>query len=151
MLFVQTQTGITPAEASLIAAFVGAFAALLVVIVRDVLIEGRKERHRRKRELVGRKLTEIYSPLWVAFGGKDGQLGNILIDKEFRTRIGAHFHLLSPELQDILGRSLLIGRRKGDRLEMNTHDMQRVLELTPAFVRILQADLEQLQREFSNT
>ena len=146
----QPQSGFTPAEASVVAAFVGASAALLVVLVRDILIERHKERRKRKQELVDRKLAEIYSPLWVALGGTEGHLGNVLDDEELRARIGGNFHLLSPELQDILGRSLLIGSFKAGKLQMNHLDMQRVLELTPSFVQVLKTDLEKLQGEFSN-
>jgi hypothetical protein len=69
---------LTAAQASLVAAIVGAVSALAVVLVRDLVIERNKEHRQRKRAVVKQKLTEIYSPLWIAFGGDDGQLGNVV-------------------------------------------------------------------------
>jgi hypothetical protein len=144
-----TATVLSQVDATLIAASIGASVSLALWILRDVLLEGRKERRRRRRELVERKLTEIYSPLWVAFGGRDGSLPNILNHREIRTQIGAHFHLLSPELQDILGRVLLLGRFQDGTLSYTVTDGERLIEANPPFVAALEADLKRLQEEFN--
>ena len=139
---------LTAAQASLVAAIVGAVSALVVVLVKDLIIERNKEIRERRRELVEKKFTEIYSPLWIAFGGDEGQLGNIVGNKNLRDQISARFHLLSPELQDILSRSLLVGHfEKGEYL-VTTSQMDRLLQMTPAFKQVLQKDLERLQKEF---
>jgi hypothetical protein len=139
---------LTAAQASLIAAIVGAVSALVVVVVRDLIIERHKEYRERKRALVEKKLTEIYSPLWIAFGGDDGQLGNVLGDKKMRDQISARFHLLSPELQDLLSRSLLVGRFEKGEFSVTTSQMDRLLQTSPAFKQALKKDLERLQKEF---
>jgi hypothetical protein len=139
----------TAAEASLLAAIVGAVSALVVVLVKDVIIEGRKERRERRRILIEKKLTEIYSPLWIAFGGDDGQLGNIIGDKDVRDQISARFHLLGPELQDMLSRSLLLGRFERGEHRLTVSEMERLLQMTPAFKQALQKDLGELQKEFA--
>jgi hypothetical protein len=139
---------LTVAQASLIAAIVGAVSALVVVVVRDLIIERHKEYRERKRALVEKKLTEIYSPLWIAFGGDDGQLGNVVGDKKMRDQISARFHLLSPELQDLLSRSLLVGRFEKGEFLVTTSQMDRLLQMSSAFKQALQKDLERLQKEF---
>jgi hypothetical protein len=139
------------AQASLIAAIVGAASALVVVIVKDLIIERHKDARDRRRALIEKKLTEIYSPLWIAFGGDEGQLGNIVGDKNIRDQIGARFHLLSREVQDILSRSLLVGHfEKGEYL-VTTSQMERLLQMTPAFKEALRKDLDTLQQEFEIT
>jgi len=139
---------LTAAQASLVAAIVGAVSALIVVLVRDLVIERNKEYRQRKRALVEQKLTEIYSPLWIAFGGDDGQLGNVIGDKKMRDQISARFHLLSPELQDLLSRSLLVGRFEKGEFFVTTSQMDRLLDMSPAFKQALKKDLERLQKEF---
>lgn len=139
---------LTAAQASLLAAIVGAVSALVVVLVKDLIIERHKENRERRRALIEKKLTEIYSPLWIAFGGDDGQLGNIIGNKNVLDQISARFHLLSPELQDILSRSLLLGRFEKDEYLLTTSQMKRLLQMSPAFKEALRKDLEELQREF---
>lgn len=139
---------LTAAQASLVAAIVGAVSALVVVLVKDLIIERHKENRERRRALIEKKLTEIYSPLWIGFGGDDGQLGNIVSNKNLRDQVGARFYLLSPELQDILSRSLLVGHfEKGEYL-VTTSQMDRLLKMTPAFKEALRKDLDKLQKEF---
>jgi len=139
---------LTAAQASLLAAIVGAVSALVVVLVKDLIIERHKENRERRRALIEKKLTEIYSPLWIAFGGDDGQLGNIIGNKNVLDQISARFHLLSPELQDILSRSLLLGRFEKDEYLLTTSQMKRLLQMSLAFKEALRKDLEELQREF---
>jgi hypothetical protein len=140
--------GLTAAQASLVAAIVGAVSALVVVLVKDLIIERHKDNRERRRALIEKKLTEIYSPLWIAFGGDDGQLGNIIGNKNVLDQISARFHLLSPELQDILSRSLLVGHFEKDVYLLTTSQMERLLQMSPAFKDALRKDLEKLQREF---
>jgi hypothetical protein len=147
---VPTPNDITPAQASLIAAFVGAFTALAVMLVRDLVLERAKERRRLRRELIDRKLTEIYSPLWVGLGGEDGYLGHVLRDQELRRRLSAHFHLLSPELQDIVSRHLLVGRFKDNEFHVTTSDMQHLIEASPAVKQLLKAEIDRLRRDYEN-
>jgi hypothetical protein len=141
---------LTAAQASLVAAIVGAVSALAVVLVRDLVIERNKEYRQRKRAVVEQKLTEIYSPLWIAFGGDDGQLGNVIGDKKMRDQISARFHLLSPELQDILSRSLLLGHFEKDEFRATTSQMARLLDMSLSFKQTLRRDLEDLQKEFES-
>ena len=141
---------LTAAQASLMAAIVGSVSALVVVLVKDLILERQKEARERRRALVERKLSEIYSPLWVSFGGDDGQLGNIVGDQNMREQISARLHLLSPELQDILSRSLLVGHFENGKHLVTTSQMERLLQMSPGFKQALQTDLKKLQKEFDS-
>ena len=137
----------TQPQAYLVAALVGAIAAIVVMILRDVIIEDRREQRRRRWALIEKRLSEIYSPLWVTFGGEDGTLNNVLGNEGMRTRIGAHFHLLSAELQDVMARSLMIGRFEAGNFMVGISDMERLIELTPSFKATLLRDIAKLQKE----
>jgi hypothetical protein len=123
---------LTAAQASLIAAIVGSVSALVVVLIKDLILERQKEARERRRALIERKLSEIYSPLWVSFGSDDGQLGSIVADRNMRDQISARFHLLSPELHDILSRSLLVGHFENGKYLVTTSQMERLLQMSPA-------------------
>lgn len=134
--------------AAVIGALIASLSALLLYVLRDILLEGRRDRRRRKRELVGAKLREIYSPLWVTLGGEDGALPNILGDKQMRVRVAANFHLLSPELQRLFEKILLIGTLSDNGLTFYPSDGKMLLDLQPVFVKALKCDLQKLQGDF---
>lgn len=134
--------------AAVIGALIASLTALLLYVLRDILLEGRREHRRRKRELVEAKLREIYSPLWVKLGGENGALPNILGDKQMRIRIGANFHLLSPELKSLFGKLLLEGKVGDNGLTYNVSEGRILIELQPVFVKALKCDLQRLQADF---
>ncbi|HEX5482888.1 MAG TPA: hypothetical protein VFZ08_09720 [Terriglobia bacterium] len=133
---------------AVIGAFIAAITALLLYVLRDIVLEGRRQTRRRKQELVEARLREIYSPLWVRLGGEDGALTNILGDSEIRTRIGANFHLLSPEMKSLFEKLLLLGQLTGQGLSYNSTDGNKLISLQPEFVKTLRNDLQKLQKEF---
>lgn len=134
----------------LAASLVGAIAALLAMYLREVVIENRRDRRRRKRALVEQKLSHAYGPLWIAFGGDSGQLGNVLGDKESRTRIGASFHLFSAAARRILGQSLLLGKFVGDRYEARLNELEEIARLSAKLKKILEKDMDELQHAFTS-
>lgn len=138
------------AWAAVIGALIASITALLLYVFRDILLEGLRQGRRRKRELVEAKLREIYSPMWVRLGGEEGALTNILGDKQMRTRIGANFHLLSPEMKVLFEKLLLLGKVRDDGLYYGTTDGQVLIDLQPIFVTTLKNDLKKLQDEFDN-
>ena len=136
---------------AVIGAFIASLTALLMYLLRDIILEGKRQRRRRKRELVEARLREIYSPLWVSLGGADGALTNILGNPEVRTRVGANFHLLSPAMRALFEKLLLLGKMTDDGLRYNTTDGEKLIQLQPEFVRTLGNDLEGLQKEFESS
>jgi hypothetical protein len=137
--------------AAVIGAFIASITALLLYVCRDILLEERRQQRRRKRELVEAKLREIYSPLWVRLGGEEGALPNILGHQQMRDRIGANFHLLSPEMKALFEKLLLIGHVTDDGLRYVVSEGHQLIEIQPAFVKTLKHDLQTLQKEFESS
>ncbi|HLI34053.1 MAG TPA: hypothetical protein VKW70_03335 [Terriglobia bacterium] len=136
---------------AVIGAVIAAITTFLMYFLRDIILEGKRQKRRRKRELVEARLREIYSPLWVRLGGADGALTNILGDREMRTRIGANFHLLSLEMKTLLEEMLLLGKVTDNGLAYNVSDGEMLIKLQPEFVRALKNDLQKLQKEFEGS
>lgn len=134
----------------LTSSLIGAIAALIVMILRDVVIENRRDRRRRRRTLVEQKLSHAYGPLWIAFGGDSGQLGNVLADKDARDRIGVIFHLLSADARRILGKSLRLGKFVRDRYEASLEEMEEIARLSTELKKILKKDMDELQHAFTS-
>jgi len=62
-------------QPQLASALVGALSALVVMFIRDVVVEERNHSKRYRRTLVEQKLSQVYGPLWIAFGGRVRTVG----------------------------------------------------------------------------
>ena len=62
----------------IIPALIGAGAAILVFIIKDVVLYELRE----KRDLLDRRLSQLYAPIFVALKGGTGALGNIFLSDE---------------------------------------------------------------------
>ena len=132
-------------DPTVLAALIGALSALAVVLVKDIILDSLRESRRSRQELLNRRLSQLYSPLWIGFGGEQGVLANVMMNEDARLRLAENYHLLSSELRSIVDEALLLVRRKGDKWEANVTDMERLLELTPEFKRFLKRDFESLR------
>lgn len=140
----------TESDASILAALIAATVALVIVIIRDVIIDHRRDQRQRRRDILDRKLSNAYGPLWLALGGEKGHFGNILSDRDAIKRIASNFHLFSPEIQDVITRHILLGNFDGRELQFTLQEQQTLLQITPAFKQKLKSELLQLQQEFLN-
>jgi hypothetical protein len=146
---------LTQTTVALITAVISSAVAILVVVFRDVILDHRKETRRLRRELIDKKLTEIYSPLWVATAS--GVSPNFLDDETIRTRIEANFHLLSPEMQAIIHKILAVNPNnlgwvpvyfeRGDDATVTI--IKEADSLLLDLIDILREDMKELQQEYS--
>ena len=138
----------TGSEATIFAAIISSSVAIFVVVARDLILEKVRDNKRRQREIIDRKLSHIYGPLWLAFGGEEGQFGNVLANKEILTVISNNFHLLSPELQDIFSRYILVGNWSSGEFQVIQSERKKILEISPILKNLLKSEITQLQAIF---
>jgi len=136
-------------NSNIYAALIAAFVTLLVVFIRDVMLERYRSGIAQRREIIDRKLSQVYGPLWMAFGGEDGQLGNVLSNREMLSTLSLNFHLLSPEIQDILSRYVLSGKWVSGELHTTHAEKKAILEVSPALKRAIRSEIESIQKEFA--
>jgi hypothetical protein len=128
---------------------IGALSALLLMIIRDLYIQGKKERRQERRSLLDRKLSELYVPLWIALGAGSNVLGNLLADDKAYERLMRNFHLLSPDLQGIATKYLQLGQ--GDSIRQRTLTFREIevgVKLSKEFSRLLKDEIDVMTKDF---
>ena len=142
-----TSVDLSQTNATIIAALIGSVVATLTIVMRDVILEQRKEKRRFRRELIEKRLTDIYFPLWVASSaGKS----TILSDEASRTQVAAHFHLLSPEMQNSVNKILRMGKvTESGGVTSTSEEGKQYLDTLPELFAILERDIRELQQEFN--
>jgi hypothetical protein len=127
---------------------IGVISALLVVFIKGLIVDARVQRSRERREILNRRLTELYTPLWTGIAGKEDTIKYIIEDEQLRSLVKKNFHLLSPTLQEILEQFISIG--KDNRLGLYTAaELRAILDLTPKFKEVLRKEFRHLSEEFN--
>lgn len=131
------------------AAIIGAAAALLVTLIKDVILDQIRRSRESKKTLIDRKLTELYSPLWVALGGGANALTNILSDDFTYAKLTANFHLLSELLRTKIQEFMKLGGGPDVRRpQMGIDDMKRSMELHQEIIPILESEISELRHQY---
>ena len=128
----------------IIPALIGAGAAILVFIIKDVFLYELRE----KRDLLDRRLSQLYAPIFVALKGGTGMLGNIFLsDENIFDKFTANMHLLSPALYDIAQEYLQLGKDvRAETLPLN--EQKRAIELSKKFNEIFLEEFKNLREEY---
>jgi hypothetical protein len=129
-------------------AIIGALSALIVTLVKDVIIDQIRRSRESRKALIDRRLTELYSPLWVALGGGANSLGQILSDDFVYGKLVTNFHLLSKRLRELIEQFLKLGTGdvRGPRLGLN--EMKTSIELQKEIVSVLASEMRDLRAEY---
>lgn len=131
------------------AAIIGAVAALTVTLIKDVIVDGIRRSSASKKALLDRKLTELYSPLWVALGGGANALTQMLSDDFAYAKLTANFHLLSKPLKTRIEQFMKLGRGPDVRNpQMNPGEMKTSMDLQEEIVRILESEINELRGQY---
>lgn len=131
-----------------LAAIIGATSALIVALVKDIVLDNIRLSRESKKALIDRKLTELYSPIWVALGGGANVLGQILSDDFAYTKLTANFHLLSDPLKARMEEFMTLGRGDVRHPQLNSSEMKRSMELKDEIVGILESEMKQLRDQY---
>lgn len=130
------------------AAIIGAVSALIVTVIKDVIIDGRRRSNESKKALVDRRLAELYSPLWVVLGGGANALGNVLSDDFAYAKLTTNFHLLSKQLRKLIEEFMKLGTGDTRHPKLGLDEMKRSIELQEEIVSVLGAEISELRREY---
>ncbi len=133
------------------AAIIGAVSALAVTLIKDVIIDGLRRSKESKKALIDRKLTELYSPLWVALGGGANRLVHILTDDLAYRQLTANFHLLSQELRGLIQEFMKLGSGSDVRHpEFTLDDQKKMIQLQNKLYPLLEGEIDALRNKYLN-
>ena len=129
-------------------AVIGAGSAILVFVIKDIVLYEIREKRALKRKLLDRRLTELYTPIFIALKGGEGMLGNIFLeDERIFEKFTKNMHLLSPELYGIVQRYMKLGRDV--RSETLTVSEQKIaIDLSKQFNETFLSEFERLREEY---
>ncbi len=131
------------------AAIIGAVSALLVTFIKDVVLDQIRRSRESKKALIDRKLTELYSPLWVAIGGGANTILQILSDDLAYAKLTANFHLLSEPLKIIIQALMKLGSGPDVRNpRMSADEQTKAIELQKEFVPLLDLEIKKLRSQY---
>jgi hypothetical protein len=134
---------------NVIAAIIGAVSALLVTLIKDVILDQIRGARESRKALIDRKLTELYSPLWVALGGGANTLTHILSDDLAYSKLTANFHLLSEPLKTKVEEFMKLGRGPDVRSpQMTSEEIRRSLDLHKEIIPILESEMRELRSQY---
>ncbi len=92
----------TEAGKVIIPALIGAFTAIIVIFIKDIVLHELRESKKRKNELLDRKLSQVYGPLYMIAVTGQNTITSILSDDKVFEKLISNLHLLSPNLQKLL-------------------------------------------------
>jgi len=82
-------------------ALIGAGSAVITFLIKDIILYEIREARQRRRELLDRKLSKLYGPIYIAMRAGEGMISNILTEQRTFEAFTANFHLLHPDLQEL--------------------------------------------------
>jgi|HubBroStandDraft_2_1064218.scaffolds.fasta_scaffold06570_5 hypothetical protein len=124
-------------DQNILAALIGAAAALATIVLRDVVIAPRREKSASRKKVQEIRLEKIYSPLMAWMGQKDpGNAMTISVirnDEILRRDVQAYLHLLSGSLRDMAIEVMTMGEWNGSEQIVTMEERRRLLTLSSAF------------------
>jgi len=101
-----------------IPAVIGAFVAIIVFILKDIILYWYRTNKQRKMDILDRKLAELYGPLFIAMYAGEGMIGNIFSDNATYEKLITNMHLLSPKLFILIKEYLVEFNYKTGQIDM---------------------------------
>jgi hypothetical protein len=136
----------------LLAALIGAGAALLAIVIRDIVLVGMRDRSASRKNVRRTKLEKIYSPLMAWMGQRDeGRAASLTIvreDENLRRDVQAYLHLLSEPLREMATEVMTMGRWHGANQGYSVEEQKRIIALSRAFRQQLLSEYRELTSGF---
>jgi len=130
------------------AAIIGALSALLVTLIKDVILEQIRRKRESRKALIDRKLTQLYSPLWVALSGGPNALGHMLADDFVYERLTANFHLLSEPLKTLIEEFMQLGKGDVRNRQYSPKEAGEAFALQGKILPVLASDIQGLRNQY---
>lgn len=129
-------------------ALIGAGSAIIVFFVKDIILYELRERRVQKLNLLDRRLSQLYAPIFVALKGGEGMLGNIFVDDDkIFEKFTENMHLLGPELYDLAQQYMTLGRTVRADI-MNVTEQRQAIDLSRRFNEVFLSEFERLREEY---
>jgi hypothetical protein len=136
---------------SIVSAIIATVTTLAVTLVKDIFVEGARRRRQARKELLDRKLKDLYVPIYVALSGCIYPLSYILRDERAYQKLSENFHLLSEDLRQIIEASMRLSTGPDPRNpHINNSDMGAYMKLNERFEPLIKGEIEQLRRDYIN-
>jgi hypothetical protein len=135
---------------AIVAAIIGAVVAIFGIFIRDLIIATLIKKREERIKLLHEKLSNLHSPLMFYLGGPNPQiLAIITTDQELRKLVTANFHLLSPCLQQMIGKANSIGEDIDGVRKATIDGTRRLIGLTEDFREVLVKEYEVLRNQYN--
>lgn len=127
-----------------IPALIGAFVAIITFLIKDIFLQKRKER----RDLIDRKLSELYGPLYTVCVMGQSTIATFLMDDKIYEKLISNLHLLSPQLQELLNKYNSLGSGNFRNPQFTTTAGREALEISRLFTERLEHELEEMRKAY---
>lgn len=131
-----------------ISAIIGACVAILSILMKDIILYELRERRKEKKALINRKLTQLYSPLYMVCITREGSISNLLTDDAIYKKLMLNMHLLSPKLQQLFNNynSLCTGGIR--KPEFSAENSKKAIEISNDFSSVLKKEMDELRMHY---
>jgi len=139
----------TDAGTVIIPALIGAFTAIFIIFLKDILLQELRERRKNKQELLDRKLSQLYSPLYMITVTGQNTITSILTDDKVFEKLITNLHLLSPELQELLNEHNALGSGDYRNPNFRGENSIKAIEISEQFASRLEEEMHSLRKAYS--
>ena len=139
----------TEAGKVIIPAIIGAVTAIIAILIKDIVLHELRERKRRKNELLDRKLSEVYGPLYMITVTGQNTISSILADDKVFEKLISNLHLLSPELQKLLNDYNALGKGDYRNPQFVPAKAKEAIEISNQFATQLEKEMNLLRKSYN--
>lgn len=133
----------------IIPALIGAITAILVIFIKDILLHEIREHRKRKNDLLDRKLSELYGPLYMIAVTGQNTITTILSDDKVFEKLISNLHLLSPNLQKLLNEYNALGKGDYRNPQFVPQNGKKALEISEQFTKQLEKEMSILRKSYT--
>lgn len=125
-------------------ALIGAVAAIVSILIKDFYLERKRER----RELIDKKLSNLYGPLYMVSVTGGSTIATFLSDDLIFEKLITNMHLLSSELNKLLNEYNELGRGDYRNPQFSGKDGRIAVEISVKFSRQLESEFNELRNKY---
>lgn len=139
----------TEAGKVIIPALIGAITAIIIIVIKDIILYELREHKRRKNELLDRKLSQVYGPLYMITVTGQNTISSILSDDKVFDKLISHLHLLSPKLQKLLNDYNALGNGDYRNPQFVPAKGKKAIKISEQFSKQLEEEMTILRKSYS--
>jgi len=132
-------------------AIIGAVSAIIIMIIKDLIFYNIRERKKNRLELLDRRLTNIYSPLYLVCVSANNMITTFVKDDVIYEKLNSNMHLLSPELSNLLNEHFKLCHGDFRNPQMDIQEQRKAIDISDKFIKQVKKETELLRAEYLNT